>query len=54
MQLRSPTQKYTEVQIIYICKIYTPCVYQRACELGFREIKYPAKTVFPFLPKILC
>ena len=29
MQLRSHAQKYTRVQIIHICIIYTPCVNQR-------------------------
>ena len=29
MQLRSHAQKYTPVQIIHICIIYTPCVNQR-------------------------
>ena len=31
MQLRSHAQKYTQVQIIHICIIYTPCVNQRMC-----------------------
>ena len=29
MQLRSHAQKYTRVQIIHICIIYTPCINQR-------------------------
>ena len=29
MQLRSHAQKYTRVQIVHICIIYTPCVNQR-------------------------
>ena len=29
VQLRSHAQKYTRVQIIHICIIYTPCVNQR-------------------------
>ena len=43
MQLRSHAQKYTRVQIIHICIIYTPCVNQRMWTGLKRKVR---KTVY--------